>query len=196
MQRTLQSFTGKGGRAVFVIGVHVILIYAVATSLGIVKPPQIIAPMQAVLINAPEKTSELEPPVIKPDLTPPEFEVPMPETPQPVVVETAPVAVEATPLAEPTSSAITADLAVKRRIEPSYPPASRRMGEEGTVTLNVMVDERGRPLQVSIERSSGFPQLDESAAQAIKRWLFAPAVQDSRAIRAWTRVKVTFRLDG
>ena len=86
-------------------------------------------------------------------------------------------------------------LAVTSRVEPIYPPASRRQDEEGTVRLRVLVDERGRPQDVRVLKSSGHSRLDEAAVSAVKRWQFKPATQDAHAVQAWTQVAVVFRLD-
>ena len=80
-------------------------------------------------------------------------------------------------------------------MEPVYPPQSRRAGEQGTVVFNVLVDEKGHPQQINIAKSSGFDKLDQSALQAIHRWMFNPAVRGSQKVAAWTSVRVTFRLE-
>jgi protein TonB len=85
-------------------------------------------------------------------------------------------------------------LGVTRRVDPIYPPASRRMDEQGAVRLRVLVDERGRPQEVQVAKSSGFPRLDEAAVSAVKRWVFAPAMQGAVAVPTWTQVSVVFRL--
>jgi protein TonB len=60
--------------------------------------------------------------------------------------------------------------------------------------LRVLVDERGRPPDVQVAQSSGFPRLDEAAAKAVKRWVFAPAMQDAVPVPTWTQVNVVFQL--
>lgn len=188
----------RGGRAAVVIGAHVALIYAVATSLGIIEMPKIMKPMEAVMLEAPTERVEYTPPPMQPDLAQPQIDLVVPETAIDIpveaeVVQVAPV--ESAPAETAPTAAITADLAVTRRVEPGYPPASRRLNEEGAVTVNVLVDERGRAKDVQVAVSSGFPRLDAAATEAIKRWLFKPAVQNSQPTSAWTRVKVVFRLN-
>ena len=63
---------------------------------------------------------------------------------------------------------------VVRRVKPSYPALSRRMGEEGRVVLNVLVKADGTAGAVSIKRSSGFPRLDDAASSAVRVWRFEP----------------------
>jgi periplasmic protein TonB len=86
-------------------------------------------------------------------------------------------------------------LAVTRRVDPVYPPASRRMDEHGTVRLRILIDERGRPREVLVAESSGHARLDEAAVNAVRRWQFSPATEQSRAIAAWTHVNVIFQLN-
>lgn len=52
---------------------------------------------------------------------------------------------------------------------PSYPSESRAAKEEGTVVIRMVVNADGRPTQVSVAKSSGFPRLDRSAQEAAWR---------------------------
>lgn len=63
---------------------------------------------------------------------------------------------------------------VVRRVKPSYPALSRRMGEQGRVVLNVLVKADGTAGAVSVKRSSGFPRLDDAASSAVRVWRFEP----------------------
>ncbi len=133
----------------------------------------------------------------------PELETPMVETPpientipeiEVPVEESAPAAITAeTSSAPPVGE--TANMTVSRRVDPVYPPSSRRAGEEGTGMFRVLVDQKGRPSQVEVLKSSGFPRLDEAAMQAIRKWAFKPAMQGGAAVQSWTRVQVAFRLE-
>lgn len=79
-------------------------------------------------------------------------------------------------------------LEVLRRVDPAYPPSSRKRGEEGTAVLLLSV-AKGKVQEVTVEKSSGFPRLDEAAAAALRRWLFSPSLTGQ------VRVPVVFRLD-
>jgi TonB family protein len=82
-----------------------------------------------------------------------------------------------------------------RVTKPEYPPASRRAGEEGTVTLRAFVDENGRCSQIEVVKSSGFPKLDEAAVNEVKRnWRFVPGKEDGKPVSMWHTFAVTFRL--
>lgn len=80
--------------------------------------------------------------------------------------------------------------------KPIYPPASRRLGEEGKVILRVHVLPDGRPESVEIKASSGFPRLDEAARAAVEKWRFIPARRGEEAVAAWVVVPIVFSLDG
>ena len=79
---------------------------------------------------------------------------------------------------------------------PRYPEAARRAGEQGTVTLRVLVTREGLPARVAVETSSGSAHLDHAALEAVKAWRFTPAVQGGARIESWMLVPVVFRLEG
>ena len=58
--------------------------------------------------------------------------------------------------------------------KPEYPSQSRRFNEEGTVVLSVFVTAEGMAGAVEIKSSSGFPMLDQSAIDAVKKVAFQP----------------------
>ena len=82
-----------------------------------------------------------------------------------------------------------------RNPEPAYPTPSRRLGEQGTVQLRVLVSADGHATHVDIHRSSGFPRLDEAAAQAVREWRFVPAKRGATAVEAQVIVPIVFRLE-
>jgi protein TonB len=187
----------KGGTGLVILALHAVVIYAIAISLGVVKVPEFAKDMEAVIIDAPQ-TEEIKPIEVKPELAELQPDVPMPETIPEIVPE---VPVEAPPVAEamttsPQESAPEVqNLAVSKRVEPVYPPASRRAGEQGTAMFRVLVDERGRPSDVQVLKSSGFPKLDQAALDAIRKWTFTPAKNGATPILSWTRVQVKFQLN-
>ena len=79
----------------------------------------------------------------------------------------------------------------------TYPLSALRGRLQGTLLLRVLVDETGRPLQVSVMQGSGSSLLDRSAReQVLASWRFRPAVVNGQAVRSWARVPVTFALRG
>jgi protein TonB len=167
--------------------------------MGVVEAPPIVEPIKAVIIDAPP----VEPEPYVPPETPQVAQRPVVEIPVPEIAITTPVeTITLPPVEVPSSEPATApavveakSLSVTRRVEPVYPPASRRLDEQGAVLLRVLVDERGRPREVQIAKSSGYDRLDQAAITAVRRWLFSPALQASGAVSAWTQVNVVFQLN-
>lgn len=79
-------------------------------------------------------------------------------------------------------------------VEPEYPPQCRRLGIEGTVRVKVLVGSDGRPRDVTLDRSSGEPRLDQAALDAVRRWRFEPARRDGQAVQARLVVPIRFEL--
>jgi protein TonB len=78
---------------------------------------------------------------------------------------------------------------------PSYPPQAVRDGLTGTVELEILVGIDGRPIEVTIVRSSGHRVLDQAARRVVlARWMFRPAMRDGQAVPAIGRVPIGFVL--
>jgi len=92
--------------------------------------------------------------------------------------------------------AVGVRLAYASATAPPYPRAELRAGHQGTVVLRVLVDVDGRPLQVEVERGSGYRRLDEAARRhVLRQWSFQPAMRDGRAVQAIGLVPIEFSLD-
>lgn len=78
---------------------------------------------------------------------------------------------------------------------PEYPALSRRMGEEGTVMLRILITERGRAERADIHKSSGVPRLDEAARQAALRAVFKPYTENGRPVPVYAILPISFQLD-
>jgi protein TonB len=83
-----------------------------------------------------------------------------------------------------------------RNPAPRYPLAARRFGEQGTVTLRVLVTAEGLPARVDLEKTSGSVHLDSAAIEAVKGWRFTPARRGNEAVEGWVLVPIVFRLEG
>lgn len=79
--------------------------------------------------------------------------------------------------------------------KPEYPSRSLDRGEEGTVTLEVVVEPDGHPSDVKVVKSSGYSALDNSALQTVKKYYkFIPATKAGVSIRASYRFNIVFKL--
>lgn len=129
----------------------------------------------------------------------------LPDVPPPESI-TTPAEIETkTPAAAPESAPRVASLALQtppsfsasylRNPAPRYPLAARRAGEQGTVTLKVLVASDGLPRRIEIEKTSGSTHLDTAALEAVRQWRFVPARRGPVQIESWILVPVVFRLE-
>jgi protein TonB len=77
-----------------------------------------------------------------------------------------------------------------------YPSASVRLGEEGSVLLELTLGSDGRVLEARVIESSGHVRLDQAAVdEAVRAWRLRPATLDGAPIESRHRIRVQFRLD-
>ncbi|WP_308167121.1 MULTISPECIES: energy transducer TonB [Symbiopectobacterium] len=76
-----------------------------------------------------------------------------------------------------------------------YPEVAISRGQEGTVLLNVQVRPDGKVQTLNIQKSSGYPALDNAARDTVLRWSFVPARRGSQAVNCWVVVPVDFSLN-
>jgi periplasmic protein TonB len=65
-------------------------------------------------------------------------------------------------------------------------------GAEGIVAVRVLVRSDGAVGRVEVTASSGSEALDRAAADAVRRWQFAPAMRDGVAIDAYATLKIRY----
>jgi TonB family protein len=75
---------------------------------------------------------------------------------------------------------------------PPFPPSAIRQGHEGTVTVRVKLNADGDPVDVSVEKSSGYSELDAAAVKGAYNWRFRPRVVDGRNMEDTVVAPVTF----
>lgn len=80
------------------------------------------------------------------------------------------------------------------QVQPRYPASARRQGAQGTTLLRVFVAVDGRVTEVNVERTAGHAELDEAAAEAVRRWRFEPARSGDTPVAMWVLLPVEFRL--
>ncbi|MCB1887445.1 MAG: energy transducer TonB [Rhodocyclaceae bacterium] len=136
-------------------------------------------------------------PVPQPALDIPQLDLPAPAPSDfaptaPAVAAPAPAA-PPPPLPQRIEARYDADYLSNPR--PSYPSLARRLGEQGTVLLRVLVTPGGEPAQVRLLRSAGSPRLDRAAIAAVEQWRFAPAREGDEAVASWVQVPIAFTLE-
>jgi protein TonB len=76
--------------------------------------------------------------------------------------------------------------------KPRYPQEAFIKKVEGTVTLEIMIDEQGNVTPVRILES--IPMLDAAAMRTVQEWQFMPAIKDGRRVATIARAPVTFTI--
>lgn len=77
---------------------------------------------------------------------------------------------------------------------PAYPALSRRLREQGTVLLEILILPDGTVGEVKIKESSGFKRLDDTAVKAVKQWRYTPARRGQEPIAYWYLQPLEFSL--
>ena len=77
---------------------------------------------------------------------------------------------------------------------PEYPRLARKRGYQGTVVLDVLVDQNGKVGDLRLFTSSGHSILDRKAMASVKEWLFEPGLKGDKKLDMWVRVPVRFEL--
>jgi periplasmic protein TonB len=78
--------------------------------------------------------------------------------------------------------------------KPKYPRLARKRGLQGTALVEVLFDNLGKQLELSLVDSSGAAILDKAALDAVKLWQFSPPSPQS-ALAYRVQVPVTFALN-
>jgi len=162
--------------------------------IDLIKPPPEVPPPPDIEMK----------PIPRPPATP-AVRVPRVPVSAPAVVPTSEDRIEAPPASPPTLlpagdapgvGAVPVEASLAYRSAPlTFPRQALLRRMQGTVLLRVLVDETGKPLEVEVERGSGYALLDRSAReQVLAGWQFQPAIVNGRAVRAWARVPVNFSL--
>ena len=78
---------------------------------------------------------------------------------------------------------------------PRYPRDEARAGVQGRVILRILVGIDGRPVDVTIDKSSGNRSLDRTAREhVLKTWVFKPAMRDGQTVQAYGLVPIDFTM--
>jgi len=87
---------------------------------------------------------------------------------------------------------VLAPAAIKR-VEPDYSKQALKAKLQGTVLVQIIIDEAGMPTHLTVLRSLGLG-LDEKALEAVKQWRFSPATKGGKPVAVLATIEVNFRL--
>ena len=209
--------------AVAVVVLHVLFIWALQNGL-LMRTAELLVPAEVLsqFIDPPAPKAAPVPPAPP---TPPApvknlaVKVPLRSAPQPQAITDstpspnapvgvvtpeampAPVAapvVTAAPSASPTPVAVqlpSSDADYLQNPKPPYPPASRRLNEQGKTIVRVMIGADGSPQRAEITQSSGFDRLDQAAMATVMRWRFVPGKRGGVPEAMWFNVPINWVLE-
>jgi TonB family protein len=77
---------------------------------------------------------------------------------------------------------------------PEYPSDLRQQGVSGAVSVLVDIDEAGKVVNVEVSKASN-DRFRAPALDAVKQWVFSPAKQDGKAVRARVTIPLLFSVE-
>ena len=193
--------TGLIRRAVEIIVPVAILSEIITPPVPKVEPPPAPKPEPVKQQPVVKRTAPTPPPAPQPvaiaDPTPapnaPTGVVAPQPAPPPIA---APVAVApAPPPAPPKVELPSSDADYLQNPKPTYPAASKRLGEQGKVVHSVLIGVDGKPVSAKLIQSSGFPRLDEAAYAAVMRWRYVPGKRNGVVEAMSFNVPINWVLD-
>jgi protein TonB len=192
---------------VFVVFIHVAVVYIIASGLGHQAVQAVMGPIETKVIEEVKKQQEELPP------PPPKLETPPPYVPPPdIMLAPEPVAAPTTAIQTvtqvktPPPAAAPPQPDVEPRLNPrarrgapeerDYPDASRRLKEEGETIIAILINADGSVGEVRVEKSSGYQRLDDAAVDFYKNKAskFIPGTRAGQPVAAWKTMKVVWKL--
>jgi protein TonB len=96
----------------------------------------------------------------------------------------------AKPTQPPTQASLVGNIDTNNR----YPTASLRLGESGRNVVRIWVGPDGKPQKAEIEKTSGFPRLDEAAIKLAMAQRFTPATVNGVATQTSLELPLFWKL--
>ena len=194
-------FTRRGVVVVAIIGLHALVLYALASGLAR-KIVEVVAPNIEADIVEEVKNDEEPPPPPPPEMERPPVEVPPPEVSIDLPMETTTTAIQDVtdkppPPAPPPPPRVAGSPAkMKSAANPDefYPPGAKRREEQGSPVVQACVGANGRLVREPvITETSGFPELDGAAVKVAKANRYTPAMEGGSALpESCVKFKVKF----
>lgn len=180
----------------FVAALHIVVIWALLNGFAkkIVEyvPPSLkvidIAPVQPKTVQPPPPTTLVKPTDV-PTVPQPVIDIQQPQQPA-TTVNVQPQQPNPPAVTDASVSGLTSTHST-----PPYPPNARRLSEQGSVTLKIMVTAQGAVSDAQVVQTSGYPDLDQTAVEWVKaHWRYKPAMQGGVAVASVTQAIVKFDL--
>jgi len=79
-----------------------------------------------------------------------------------------------------------------KRVQPVYPPVAKAAGAQGTVAVEIVINETGEV--ISAKAVEGHPLLHQASVEAARQWQFKPTEVDGNPVKVTGRVTFNFVL--
>ena len=79
-------------------------------------------------------------------------------------------------------------------MQPAYPYRARRLGIEGHVSVQFLVDREGKVHDLSILDAKPADMFEKTVHCTVPKWRFKPAQKDGRKVETWVRTTIQFQL--
>jgi TonB family protein len=79
-------------------------------------------------------------------------------------------------------------------VQPEYPTYELENGIEGSVTVELFVNERGFVDMASVLSSIGPKSFEESSLNAVRQFVFQPPMRGDEPTSMWIRFLIKFRI--
>jgi protein TonB len=179
--------------------IHIGVIYALASGLAANMTAHLIQDVEVAVVK--EKPPDVKPP----PPPPPDFKVPPPDfVPPPEISIQSDAPTNAISQVQKQVANVAPPPPVTQITAPrsegthdclsQYPPLSRRLSEQGTVTLKFGVMADGTVQGPKVIKSSGFQRLDDAAVQCVSRWRYHPATQGGKPLAVSLEANVRYQL--
>jgi periplasmic protein TonB len=172
-----------------IIGFHLLLVYGLVSGLAR-KVVEVVAPPLVTDIIEEIKPEDKPPPPPPPQMERPPVQVPPPDVVSDIPMETQTTAISNVTdkpapavVAPPAPRVVMAPAKIGRMpsSEDYYPAASKRAEEQGSATVRVCVDAKGKLTgDPQIAQSSGFPRLDEGAVKLARAGRYQPGTANGQ----------------
>lgn len=144
-----------------------------------VKPKVEPKPVQKAAKPTPQPVAQS--PAPSPTLAPAADPTPAPAAPAPAAPAAAPGPARETMQVSAPKNVPTLQC---NFVKPDYPSMSRRRGESGTAYVHFVVGVTGKIESIDLQKSSGYPRLDDAALDAMRSTTCRPYIENGQAIRA------------
>lgn len=120
---------------------------------------------------------------------------PHPPAPPAAAVATAPAPAAEGPPAPARIELPSTNAEYLQNPVPTYPPASRRAGEQGKVIVRVLIGTDGVAREAELRQSSGYDRLDRAALDTVRQWRYVPGKRNGVPETMWFNVPINFVLE-